>query len=226
MIMKRIYITFATALIACTALTISCKKKDEPAPTATTTTTTTTTTTKGSSTPDSYPFDVSKMFLPTGFYGPNPSNPSDLGGDGGGATGAGAVTLTFPTSDSLWFNSHAEMQVTNKFGWGGFAFLNNNEWATKYHFAAGATKLTFDLKADPGVKVKLTAFPTNANINKTDSLVGTDANAWVTKTITFSAIQADSLKGSDFITVLFSPPAGATQGQTYNFAIRNVVLDK
>jgi hypothetical protein len=225
--MKRIYITFATAIIACSALTISCKKKEAIAPATTTkTTTTTTTTSKGSSTPDNFPFNVSKMFLPTGFYGPDPSVPGSVGGDGGGGTGAGVTLLTFPTADTMWFNSDAEVNVTNKLGWGGIAFLNNNSWTAKYHFASGATKLTFDLKADVGVKVKVTAFPSTTTINKSDSLTGTDGTAWVSKTITFTGTYADSLTGAQFLSLAFSPPPGATVGQQYNFAIRNIILSK
>jgi hypothetical protein len=175
--MKKICITVAVVFMA--AIVISCKKEDITA--KPTTTTNTKTTTQGSyTTPDGFPFRVSNMFTPTGFY---------AGGEGGGGAG-GVVGLVYP-SDSLWASSDASFTVSNKAGWGGLAFLNNNQWTTKYYFAPGATKLTYDIQADPGVRVIITAFP--GTIAKKDTLMGVTATTWVSKTISFTGTYPDNL---------------------------------
>ncbi|HSZ24158.1 MAG TPA: hypothetical protein VK766_00485 [Cytophagaceae bacterium] len=218
--MKKISILLATAFTA-TLFIVSCGKKESIAPTTTPTTTTTTnnntTTTTYSSTPASFPFAVSRMFLPTGFWG---------GGDGGGGS-AGAVNLTFPTTDTSWYNSIANFTVTNVAQYGGLDFLNNNNWAPKFYFAPGATKLTYDVMADAGVKVVITAFPGVTGISKNvDSIVSTSSTTWVTQTISFTGTYPDSLAGSSFISVAFTPASGAAVNSQYKFALRNVLLSK
>ncbi|HEY8400763.1 MAG TPA: hypothetical protein VIK89_05845 [Cytophagaceae bacterium] len=152
------------------------------------------------------PLYMSQYFLLTGIW----------------ADGDNSVTINF-SSDTTWDNATANFVYTvgnNK--WGGGSYLYNDSWDDSLRISPDITKVSFSVKADPGLEVTLNLFP--------DLALGThtavaDGNWHKVELSLENKTYPTWIKGGNIMNTVWKAPASATVGTEYNFAIKNIVFE-